>query len=86
MGTENLTDKDAFDQWWEWATKDRATDYRTIPAEIHNAVMILTPEERRDRAIVNAAVRTQMSPLRPAGSADQFDVPMADEHAPVAEK
>jgi hypothetical protein len=49
MGTENSIDKDAFDQWWEWATKDRATDYRTIPAEIHNAVMILTPEEQRPR-------------------------------------
>jgi hypothetical protein len=21
--------KDAFDQWWEWANKDRATDHRT---------------------------------------------------------
>ena len=27
---------DAFDQWWEWATKDRAADPRTIPAEIHD--------------------------------------------------
>jgi len=50
-------EKDAFDQWWEWANKDRATDYRTIPGEIHYPVMMLTPEERKDRAIVNEAVR-----------------------------
>jgi hypothetical protein len=56
-----MADKDAFDQWWEWATKDRATDYRTIDAKIHNAVMKLTPEERADRATVNEAVRTQMT-------------------------
>jgi hypothetical protein len=41
-------EKDAFDQWWKWATKDRATDYRMIPAEIHDPVMMLTPEERKD--------------------------------------
>jgi hypothetical protein len=32
-----------------------------------------------DRAIVNEAVRTQMSPLRPAGSADEYRVPKATE-------
>jgi hypothetical protein len=41
--------------------------------------MTLTPEERMDRAIVNEGVRTQMSPLRPAGSADEYGVPKATE-------
>lgn len=49
--------KDAFDQWWEWATKDRATDYRTIDADIHHAVTQLPEEDRRDREKVNEAVR-----------------------------
>jgi hypothetical protein len=48
--------------------------------------MMLTPEERADRATVNEAVRTQMTPLRPAGSADRYGVPTADENAPVAEE
>jgi hypothetical protein len=43
---------------WEWATKDRETDFWTINARIHNVVMMLTPEERADRATVNKAVRT----------------------------
>jgi hypothetical protein len=81
-----MADRDAFDLWWEWATKDRATDYRTIDAKIHNVVMMLTPDERADRATVNEAVRTQMSPLRPAGSADEFAVPMAEENVPVEEE
>jgi hypothetical protein len=51
----------------------------TIDAEIHNAVMTLTPEERMDRAIVDEAVRTQMTPLRLAGSADEYRVPKATE-------
>jgi hypothetical protein len=80
------TEKDSFDLWWEWATKDRATDYRTIDAKIHNVVMMLTPDERADRATVNEAVRTQMTPLRPAGSADKFDVPLAEENVPVEEE
>jgi hypothetical protein len=52
-----------------------ATDFSTLPPEIYNAVMTLTPEERTDRATVNEAVRTQMSPSRPAGSADKYGVP-----------
>ena len=80
------TEKDSFDLWWEWATKDRATDYRTIDAKIHNVVMMLTPDERADRATVNEAVRTQMTPLRPAGSADKFEVPLAEENVPVEEE
>jgi hypothetical protein len=39
-----MMDKDAFDQWWEWADKDRQTNHRTIPVEIHDAVMLLAPE------------------------------------------
>jgi hypothetical protein len=74
MNTPNQSNKDAFDQWWEWETKGTVAT-----ANIHNAVMMLTPEERMDRATVNEAVRTQMSPLRPAGSADRYDVPLAEE-------
>ena len=81
-----MADNDAFDLWWEWATKDRAADYRTIDAKIHNVVLMLTPEERADRATVNEAVRTQITPLRPAGSADELEVPLAEENVPVEEK
>jgi hypothetical protein len=48
--------KDAFDRWWEWANKPVGT-YVTIPADTHNAVMELSPEERLDRLKVNEAVR-----------------------------
>jgi hypothetical protein len=71
--------KDPFDQWWEWASKDRENDMTMIPAEIHNAVMTLTEEERLDRAIVNEAARTGGSPWRLAGSADRYGVPRAEE-------
>ena len=47
--------KDAFDQWWEWAQKP-VDNPLTIPAVIHNAVMALSPEDRRDRVKVNEAV------------------------------
>jgi hypothetical protein len=76
------TGKDAFDQWWEWVTGGRVGDFETIPAEIRDAVMMLTPAERFDREIVNEAVRRQATPRRPAGSADQYGVPVADENAP----
>jgi hypothetical protein len=44
----------------------------TIDADIHEAVMALPPDERRDRAKVNEAVREGLrrGPLRPAGSED----------------
>jgi hypothetical protein len=71
--------QDAFDQYWSWRNKDRATDFTTIPVEIYSAVEALTPEERLDRAVVNEAVRTGMTPARPAGSADRYGVPMAEE-------
>jgi hypothetical protein len=80
-----MADKHAFDLWWEWATKDRADGALTIDAKTHNAVMTLTPEERKDRAIVNETVRTGVGPPRPAGSADKFEVPIAEENVPVAE-
>ena len=48
---------DAFDLWWEWAEKP-LDSMLTIPANLHDAVMALSPEERRDRAKVNKAART----------------------------
>ena len=62
---EMTDDKDAFDLWWEWAQKPLDSDL-TIPVHIHNAVMTLTPESRRDRAMVNAAVRDGTGPVRRA--------------------
>ncbi len=53
----------------------------TIDAAIHDAVMALPPDERRDRAKVNEAVRDglKLGPLRPAGSEDLYGVPKATE-------
>jgi hypothetical protein len=52
----------------EWAEKplDRPL---TIDATIHDAVVALPPDERRDRAKVNEAVRDGLAlgPSRPAG-------------------
>jgi hypothetical protein len=73
-----MTEPDAFDRWWEWAEKPLDSPL-TIRAEIHDAVMALSPEERRDRVIVNAAVRNRFGPVRPAGSADRYAVPKAEE-------
>jgi hypothetical protein len=50
--------KDSFDLFWQWAEKP-LDSLLTIPAEIHEAVMALSPEERRDREKVNQAVREQ---------------------------
>jgi hypothetical protein len=75
-----MTNKDAFDLWWEWA--DKPVDNKpTIDAAIYDAVMALPPDERRDREKVNAAVREgiRLSQLRDAGSADQYGVPKATE-------
>jgi hypothetical protein len=41
--------KDGFDRWWEWAEKPTDSEL-TIPAHLHDAVMQLPPEQRRDRA------------------------------------
>ena len=46
--------KDAFDLWCEWAEKP-LDSMLTIDAAIHDAVMALPPDERRDRAKINAA-------------------------------
>jgi hypothetical protein len=54
----NDNKKDAFDLWWEWAEKP-LDSMLTIDAEIHDAVMALPPDERRDRAKVNEAVRRE---------------------------
>ena len=72
--------KDAFDLWWAWA--DKPVDNKpTIDAAIYDAVMGLPPDERRDRAKVNEAVRDGLrrGPLRPAGSEDLYGVPKATE-------
>ncbi|MGY4498334.1 hypothetical protein ACVWYH_002265 [Bradyrhizobium sp. GM24.11] len=45
---------DAFDRFWQWANKPLESQL-TIPAELHQAVMELAPEERGDRAAVNQA-------------------------------
>jgi hypothetical protein len=54
--TQDHPMKDAFDRWWEWAEKP-LDSMLMIPAELHDAVMALSPEDRRDRAKVNEAVR-----------------------------
>jgi hypothetical protein len=75
-----MTNKDAFDLWWEWA--DKPVDNKpTIDAAIYDAVMALPRDERRDREKVNAAVRDGLAlgPERSAGTADQYDVPKATE-------
>jgi len=56
QGVVFTTNKDAFDLWWAWAEKPPHSTL-TIPAEIHEAVMALPPNERHDRAKVNEAVR-----------------------------
>ncbi len=51
--------KDAFDLWWAWAQKPphSPADYsRRDP----DAVMALPPDERRDPAKVNEAVRERL--------------------------
>ena len=44
-------------------------------------MMALPPDERRDRAKVNAVVRDglRLGPRRPAGTADLYGVPKATE-------
>jgi hypothetical protein len=71
----NDNKKDAFDLWWEWAEKP-LDSMLTIDAAIHDAVMALPPDERRDRAKVNEAVPDglKLGLLRPAGSQDVYGV------------
>jgi len=56
--------KDAFDLWWEWAGKP-LDNMLTIRAELHEAVMALSPDERRDREKVNEAARHAEQNLEP---------------------
>jgi hypothetical protein len=56
--------KDAFDQWWDWADKQLDSN-AIIPASIYYVVVALAPEDRLDRAKVNAAVAlVQSRPLK----------------------
>jgi hypothetical protein len=48
--------KDAFDLWWEWATKSPES-MLLIDGDIHYAITELSTEDRRDREKVNEAVR-----------------------------
>ena len=48
--------KGAFDLWREWVEKP-IDSMLTIDAAIRDAIMALPPDERRDRAKVNKAVR-----------------------------
>ena len=50
-----MTDKEPFDLWWEWAQKPHES-FLMLDADIHNAIMELSPEDRRDREQVNEAV------------------------------
>ena len=48
--------KEAFDLWWQWAEKP-LDSMLMIDADNHHPIMELSPEDRRDRAKVNEAVR-----------------------------
>jgi hypothetical protein len=52
--------KDAFDQWWDWANKPFSA-MATIPAEIHEPVMALSPEDRHDREKVSGAAASMQA-------------------------
>jgi hypothetical protein len=54
---------DAYDRFWQWAEKT-PENLLTIPAELHHAVMMLPPEDRQDRAKVNAAAAAAADPER----------------------
>ena len=45
---------DAYDSFWQWAEKPLESPL-TLPVELHQAVMELAPEDRRDRGKVNEA-------------------------------
>jgi hypothetical protein len=53
---------DAFDRFWQWANKPVESQL-TIPAELLQAVMELTPEDR-DRAALNQAAARVLDPER----------------------
>jgi hypothetical protein len=68
------------DLWCAWVEKPPFSTMK-ISAEVHDAVMALPPQKRRDRAKVNEAVRAglKLGPRRSAGSADLHGVPKAKE-------
>lgn len=53
--------KDPFDQFHEWANKPFDSDL-SIPADLHGAVMALSPADRLDRDRVNRAVSEARDP------------------------
>ncbi|SRR5258708_32520995 len=57
-GVRMNDNKDSFDLWCEWAEKP-LNSMLMIDSAIHDAVMALPPDERRDRAKVNEAVRRE---------------------------
>jgi hypothetical protein len=59
-GVLMTVEEDPFDLWvMEWINHGRLNDFENIPARIRDAVMMLTPEERENRAIVIETVRTK---------------------------
>ncbi len=60
-----MSERDVCDLWWEWAEKP-IDSYLTIPAEIHNPIMALSPEDRQDREKVNESVRKYRAEGPPA--------------------
>ncbi|MGX1110199.1 MULTISPECIES: hypothetical protein [Bradyrhizobium] len=54
---------DAFDRFWQWTNKPPESPL-TIPAELHQAVMELAPEDRGDRTTVNRAAARAPDPER----------------------
>ena len=54
---------DAFDRFWQWANKPPESPL-TSPAELHEAVLGLAPEDRGDRAAVNQAAAHIPDPER----------------------
>jgi hypothetical protein len=54
---------DAFDRFWQWADKPLESPLM-IPVELHQAVMELAPQDRRDRAAVNQAATRVVNPER----------------------
>jgi hypothetical protein len=55
---------DAFERFWQWAEKPLDSSL-TISADLHRAVMELSPDDRRDRAKVNEAAGRAESKDRP---------------------
>ena len=55
---------DAFDRFWQWANNKPLESQLTIPAELHQAIMALAPENRQDRAAVNQAAARVPGPRR----------------------